>query len=124
MNLDLKLLGDIQVYDMPYLSLYTDEASHTFYLAFLISCVKGTSADYVVAPIRAERLLEFLHQEITVKDLFLGSERKFLWHKERGKKGFIVSEDIKPLENRIDNLKYNPLLCEDEEVILDYLQGV
>ncbi len=124
MNLDLKLLGDIQVYDMPYLSLYTDEAGHTFYLAFLISYVKGISADYVVAPIRAENLLEYLHQEITVKDLFLGSEQAFLWHKGRGKKGYIVSEDAKPLENKIDNLKYNPLLCKDEEVILDYLQGI
>lgn len=124
MNCELKLLGDLQVYDIPYLSLYTDEASHTFYLAFLLSYSRGTSADYVVAPVSARMLIDYLKQQKSVRDLFSESKQIFLWHKQRGMKGELSLAEDRRLENKIDNSKYNPGLCEDEEVILDYLQGI
>ena len=124
MDLNLKLLGDLQVYDMPYLSLYTDEMSHTFYLAFRISTTCGPVADYAVTPVSAPRLLDYINQKITVKDLFRESDQIFFWHKQRGMKGGLSLSKDRRLEERIDNSKFNPHLCEDEEVILDYLQGI
>lgn len=123
MNLDLKLLGDLQVYDLPYLSLYLDKATHTFYLAFRISYGIGPVADYVVTPVTSLRLLEFMKQKLTVRDLFKESNTLLLWHKQRGVKGGLSLLNDRHLEEKVDDIKYNPHLCEDEEVILDYLQG-
>lgn len=123
MELNLKLLGDLQVYDMPYLSLYADEVSHNFYLAFRLTTDSGPVADYVVTPVNASRLIDYLNQEITIRELFRESDRIFIWHKQRGMKGGLSISHDRQIEEKVDNSKYNPRLCEDEEVILDYLQG-
>lgn len=124
MDFNLKLLGDLQVYDIPYLSLYADEVRQTFYLAFRISARYDLVADYAVTPVSANRLLDYINQKITVKDLFRESDQLFLWHKQRGMKGGLSLSGDRRLEEKVDNSKYNPHLCEDEEVILDYLQGI
>lgn len=123
MDLKLRLLGDLQVYDMPYLSLYGDEASHTFYLAFRITFDKGAAADYIVVPVSAIRLLDYMHQKISVRNLYKESSVLLYWHKQRGVQGGLSLSTDRKLENRVDDIKYNPHLCEDEKVILDYLHG-
>ncbi len=122
-EMNLKLLGDLQVYDMPYLSLYTDKATHLFYLAFRISSHRGPESDYVVAPVSVDQLLLYLKRQTTIRCLFKESDILYLWHKHRGVSDRLYSSNDRSLESRIDNSVYNPLLCEDEEVILDYLQG-
>lgn len=123
-EIDLRLLGDLQVYDMPYLSLYTDKTTHLFYLAFRISSQRGLESEYVVSPVDADSLLQYLHGQITIRDLFHESGILYLWHKRRGVKGGLSLSNDYNLENRIDNSIYNPRLCEDEDVILEYIQGI
>lgn len=124
MDLNLRLLGDLQVYDMPYLSLYGDEDSGVFYLAFRISGYKFGAADYLVTPVSASRILDYMNQKITLKNLYEESTHIFFWHKRRGIKGGLSLSHDRLLENRVDDSTFNPNLCDDKEVILDYLQGI
>lgn len=124
MKLNLKLLGDLQVYDIPYLSLYIDEATRSFYLAFLIDYCRGMSADYAVTPVSAHNVIDYLNQKITLRDLFCASSKIFFWHKLRGQAGDLSLSHNFMLKDKIENSKYNPHLCENEELILDYLQGI
>lgn len=123
-EMDLKLLGDLQVYDMPYLSLYTDKTTHLFYLAFRISSQRGPESEYVVAPVSAEHLSLYLKGQMTVRNLFEVSDTLYLWRKRRGIKGGLCLSNDRTLENRIDNSIYNPRFCDDEEVIREYIQGI
>ena len=123
-NLDLKLLGDLQVYDLPYLSLYADKTSHMLYLSFRITSQRGPESDYIVAPVSADRLFDYLNGKRTIRNLFHVSDTLYLWHKKRGVKGGISVSNNRNLENCIDNSKYNPCLCEDEDVILEYIKEI
>lgn len=123
-DLNLKLLGDLQVYDLPYLSLYTDKTTSLFYLAFRITTQRGPVADYVVAPVSSNYLLQYLKGEISVRSLFHTSDVLYLWHRQRGVKGGISLSNDRNLESCIENSMYNPQLCDDEELIMDYIQGI
>lgn len=120
-EMNLKLLGDLQVYDMPYLSLYTDKTTHLFYLAFRISSQFGPESEYVVAPVSVEHLLLYLKGQTTVRGLFKESGILYRWQKKRGVKGGLSLTCDREIESRIDNSVFNPLLCNDEEVILEYI---
>lgn len=121
--MDLKLLGDLQVYDLPYLSLYMDEPSKTFYLAFRLTMQRGSVCDYVVARVSANRVIDYLQQKVSVREIFRESDRLYMWHKQRGVKGGLTQSADRQLEVKIDDSKYNPYLCEDEDGIRDYLLG-
>lgn len=117
----LKLLGTIQAYDLPYLLLYIDKVSNGFYVAFRLSIERKPVCDYLLTSVSVQSLVDYLNQEITMRELFNRSDRIYLWHKQRGVKGGIFETENLEMRLRVDNSKYNPVLCEDENIIKHYI---
>ena len=117
----LKLLGTIQTYDLPYLLLYIDKVSNGFYVAFRLSIERQPECDYLLTSVSAQSLVDYLNQEITMRELFNKSDSIYLWKKQRGVKGEISETKNLDIRLRVDNSKYNPVLCEDEDIIKHYI---
>ena len=120
--MQLKLLGVLQDYDSPYVSLYRDDNSQNLYLAVEQDLDKPKEFCTLLLHV-SKRLVEYyLQNKIGLREIYKNVKSKYLWFRKKGQNGTLVDVGNEDVSKYIDiDDMFDPDFCIHEASIKYYL---
>ena len=121
--MQLKLLGVLQDYYSPYVSLYRDDNSQNLYLAVEQDSDKPKEFCTLLLHV-SKRLVEYyLQNKMGLREIYKNVKSKYLWFHKKDQIGTLVdvgNEDVSKYID-IDDDMFDPDFCNHEASITYYL---
>ena len=120
--MQLKLLGVLQDYDSPYVSLYIDDNSQNLYLAVEQDSDKPKEFCTFLLHV-SKRLVEYyLQNKMGLREIYKNVKSKYLWFHKKDQIGTLVDVGNEDVSKYIDiDDMFDPDFCNHEASIKYYL---
>lgn len=122
---DLFLIGDLQCFALPYISLYYNNTDNDLYMSVRTSDYDDHIARFILFDVESNDVLAFIQQSIDVKQLLINSRQAFCWYlNARQNTGRFEKVDKQSALSLIDdNDTYDPEFCATEPLIKHFLRN-
>lgn len=121
--MQLKLLGVLQDYDSPYVSLYIDDNSQNLYLA--VEQDSDKPKEFCTLLLHASKILVeyYLQNKMGLREIYKNVKSKYLWFHKKDQIGTLVDVGNKDVSKYIDidDDMFDPDFCNNEASITYYL---
>lgn len=126
---DLKLLGIVQDWGIPFILLYVDKEKNELFVSIHLSMEEKTVGPNVftslLVPVTKEDILRYFEEAIGMVSLIDKAQRCYIWTRKQNQRGrFNICKEVKIPAELADDDFFDADFCHQEHLIKYRLQSV
>lgn len=121
---NLYLIGDLQYYAIPYVSLYVNRIEDKLYIAIRISDYDNPVRNYILAETNSENILAYMNNKIHLSSIVIHSPKILLWQVNINT-GLDITKKMnkdEALSHISSDDEFDKEFCDEESTIYYYLR--